>query len=198
MTSVEELEPKRFEKLSILAKSIDLQGLGGYDECAYLPGHTRDRSSEYLKLFGKSLRLFRKSERASERKRSKFLGPVRLAAKHLLNVYFRNCPEPDMEELKLSQHPSGGVKETTNRIYGLLHQHWQCQCVQRAAQPYGPREARISLNKHQNLALKASSPRESHQTRQSAKFEILLPACKDSIEWKVANVEARNEAQWVI
>ncbi|KAK1977466.1 hypothetical protein LZ30DRAFT_634946 [Colletotrichum cereale] len=45
ITSVQEPEAKRFEKLSTLAKSIELQGLGGYDECASLLGHTRDRAS---------------------------------------------------------------------------------------------------------------------------------------------------------
>lgn len=117
-----------------------------------------------------------------------------MAAKHMLNVYFKDNSTREEPELRLSQHPSSGMKETSNRIYSLLESHWKCNCEQSAAGPDGPREARLSLVRHHVLALKLSSAC-AHARRRlpNAKYEILLPVCEKQAMWKVTNVEVSND-----
>ncbi|KAF3074304.1 Major intracellular serine protease [Trichoderma lentiforme] len=187
--NIEHVESKKFPGLHELAKSIQAHGLGGYDECSELLGHSTERRDQYLSLVGRNSLLFHKKEKDSETERAKFLKRVRGAKEHLLNVYFRPPCGVDAEEFDLSRHPSYGMKDLANKTYGLLERHWKCHCVQRASAPSGLREARLSLTIHRGLAPKVVPQGSTTHHRPQIKFEILLPLCKDDIEWKVTNVE---------
>lgn len=187
---------RAFKKLHSLAKLIEYRGLGHYHACGELLNYTDRDRKEYLDIIrqGSKVNLFHGAEKKSKSERQKFLEPVKLAAKHMLNVYFKDSSTRDEPELSLSQHPSSGMKEASNRIYALLESHWQCKCEHSAAGPGGRREARLSLVRHHVLALKLSSAR-THTRRRlpNAKYEILLPVCEKQAVWKVTNVEVNND-----
>lgn len=187
-----------FKKLHILADRIQDCHLGGYSACGELPNQTDRDENVYLKIIRQDskVKLFHQKGRASKSEREKFLEPVKMAAKHMLNVYFKDFSTPDAPEMSLSQHPSSGMKEISNRIYGLLHQHWQCNCERGAKRLHEQREARLSLVRHHVLALKLSSSwTEAPRRRPEAKYEILLPMCEEQAMWKVTNVEVNNDAK---
>ncbi len=175
-----------------MSNSIESHELGGFDECVELPFQSRERSREYLDLVGLGVLLFHKSERQSKKKRDKFLARVREASRHLLDVYCRDRPGADAEEFNLSQHPSRGIKDLANRMYDLLERHWKCHCDQCARRPNGTREARLSLIRHRVLAPKLPSHQVTLQKYPPAKFEVLLPVYRDSVEWKIANFEIKT------
>lgn len=173
-------------------------GLGGYDECSKLNDQTINNRNEYLKIIrqGRNFSLFRKQERKCKADRDKFLEPVRLAAAHLMNVYYTDRSAQDGIEVNLSDHPSSGMKELANRVYNILERNWQCTCIQKAARPSGSREARLSLIRHHILAMKLSSAGVFSRSRVgSVKYELLLPVCKNEVEWKVTNVEVRKNVK---
>lgn len=173
----------KFPRLDKLAGCIRSEDLGGYDECFELQGQSSELRHQYLSILGRSTPLFHKEEKRCKAERDKFLKRIRRATEHLLDVYFRT-PCGMAEEFDLSRHPSYGMKEIADRTYCLLERHWKCHCVQRI-KPYGLREARLNLFRsasnmeHQEIA--------AHNTL--AKFEVLLPVCKDKAEWKVTNIE---------
>lgn len=139
---------------------------------------------------GQDVSLFHKKEKLHQAKREKFLDRVKRAAKHLiLDVYCRSSSGLDAEDFNLSQHPGHGTKQLADRAYSLLEQHWRCNCSQRATRT---REARLSLIKHRQLAPKLSPSANTWQGCRRASFEVLLPTCKDSVEWKVTNVEVNH------
>jgi hypothetical protein len=84
------------------------------------------------------------------------------------------------------------MKELADKVYSVLEQHWRCTCIQRAARPGGTREARLSLARHRQLAPRTATRNGTNQAHLPAKFEVLLPVCKSTPEWKVTNVEVRN------
>ena len=178
--------------LNTLANSVESIGRGGFDECFELPGQPREQRKQYLDTMGRDVPLFHKNEKRDQRKRKKFLDRVNGAAKHVLDVYCKERSELDAEDFNLSQHPSHGMKGLADRVYNLLERHWRCNCTQRAARLTGLREARLSLIKHRQLAPKMPSHANTGRGHLPAKFEILLPVCKDSVEWKVINVEVKN------
>jgi len=147
---------------------------------------------QYLDVVGHGISLFHKSERRDPEKRGKFLRRIRRAAKHLLDVYCKDHDDVYAEEFNLSQHPSHGVKEFADRVYNILELHWRCKCGQRAAKTGGTREARLSLTRHRQLATKTSTQLSTRRAHLPAKFEVLLPVCKDVAEWKVTNVEVNS------
>ncbi|KAL7908226.1 hypothetical protein GGI35DRAFT_480935 [Trichoderma velutinum] len=187
--NTEHVESKKFPGLDKLAKSIQSYGLGGYDECFELQGQSNELRDQYLSITGRNILLFHKEEKSSKTERDKFLKRVRGATEHLLSVYFRAPCGVDAEEFDLSKHPSYGMKDLANKTYGLLERHWKCHCVQRASAPCGLREARLSLVIHRRLPPKVALGGTTANNCSQAKFEILLPLCKDDIEWKVTNVE---------
>ncbi|KAF8867425.1 hypothetical protein BDZ45DRAFT_795139 [Acephala macrosclerotiorum] len=191
-TAVGPSERKQFPMLNHLTNSIESIGLGGFDECSELPTQPRERRGQYLGIMGPNVSLFHKKEKWDLHKRKKFLDRVKGAAKHLLDVYCKEDSGLDAEDFSLSQHPSHGMKELANRAYNLLEQHWRCSCAQRAAMPAGAREARLSLIRHCQLAPKMPSHASTRRGHLPAKFEVLLPVCNDSVEWKVTNVEVKN------
>lgn len=190
---MEQGEGEQFPALNELYNLIELRGLGGFDECLELPGQPSERRRQYVDLVGRGVSLFHKSERQSKGKRDKFLHRVKEASKHLLDVYCRDRSGTDAgEEFGLSQHPSHGIMDLADRVYSLLERHWKCHCAQRAARPSGAREARLSLIRHRQLAPKLPLPEIRAQSHHPAKFEVLLPVCKGSVEWKVTNVEVKQ------
>ncbi|KAK2759746.1 subtilisin-like protease [Colletotrichum kahawae] len=95
-------------------------------------------------------------------------------------------------ELSLSQHPSSGLKEISNKIYRILERNWQCNC--NTARQSEPREARLSLIRHHILGLKLTSNSvEAQIQRHKANYEVLLPVCKNRMEWKVTNVAVSKD-----
>jgi hypothetical protein len=150
-----------------------------------LADQTSERRKRYLKIIGRDISLFHENEIKSHEKRRKFLERVKEANQHLSKVYLNDRSEQDAEECNLSQHPSNSMKELANRVYDLLEQHWKCRCPQRA-----PREVRLSLIRHRQLAPKLPSQYFTMQDCIPAKFEVLLPVRKDSVGWKVTNIEA--------
>lgn len=191
----EQHEERSFKKLQNLAKRIESRGLGHYPACGELLSHTDHHRNEYLDTIrqGSKVNLFHGAEKKSKSERQKFLEPVKMAAKHMLNAYFKDSSTRDEPELKLSQHPSSGTKEISNRIYTLLESHWQCSCEHSPAGPDGRREARLSLVRHHMLALKSSSACIHARRRLfKAKYEILLPVCEKQAMWKVTSVEVNN------
>ncbi|PVH69882.1 subtilisin-like protein [Cadophora sp. DSE1049] len=184
MTTARQNDRELFQMLNDLAKSIESRGLGGYDECLELPSQTSEHRKRYLELMGRDVSLFHKNEMKNDEKRGKFLKRVKEANRHLSDVYYRNISGQDAEEFNLYQHPSHGMKELANRAYHLLERHWKCHCSQRAV-----REARLSLIRHRQLGPKLPSQEVTRQDYIPAKFEVLLPVCKDSVEWKVTDVE---------
>ena len=184
----------QFPQLCALASHLDAAGLGGYHECAEMLGQTQDKREQYLKLINADVSIFHKNERRDSAKREKFLKRIRRGAKHLMEVYCTDHSGPETEGFSLAQHPSYGMKEFADRVYDVLERHWRCSCPQRAARPSTGREARLSLIRHRQLAPKIKNGAKGGGLQPSAKFEILLPVCKDSVEWKVTNVEIRNPA----
>ncbi|KAM0455083.1 hypothetical protein ACHAPV_007972 [Trichoderma viride] len=177
----------KFPRLNKLAECIQSQDLGGYDECFELQGQSSETRRRYLSIIGHGTPLFHKEEKRCKAERDKFLKRIRRATEHLLDVYFRT-PCGMAEEFDLSRHPSYGMKEIADRTYGLLERHWKCQCVQRA-KPYGLREARLNLFAHHRSASNMVQQGITAHNHTLAKFEVLLPICKDNVEWKVTNVE---------
>ncbi|EHK26381.1 uncharacterized protein TRIVIDRAFT_63697 [Trichoderma virens Gv29-8] len=185
---IEHAQLKEFPGLYQLAKSIQSKSLGGYDECFELQAQSSEIRDQYLRIIGQNIFLFHKEENKSTAARDKFLKRIRGATEHLLDVYFRHPCGVDAEEYELSKHPSYGMKVLANRTYYLLEQHWKCDCV-KWARPCGLREARLCLILHRRLAPKVAPQGIAAHNNPLAKFEILLPVCKDNIEWKVTNVE---------
>lgn len=130
--------------------------------------------------------LFHGKETKSEKGRKKFLERVREATEHLLDVYCKDRSGQDAEEFNLSQYPGHGIKDRANIVYNILEQHWKCNCTQRPTQV---REVRLSLIRHRQLAPKRPSQGITVQDDFPTKFEVLLPVCKTSVPWKVANVQ---------
>lgn len=182
-------ELEQFPQLSALSHTIESCDLGGYEECSALPNQPVERREQYLAIMGRDFTLFHKSERLLEQERNHFLKRITEAYKHFLDVYLRDCPSLDGEEYNLPQHPSHGMKELADRVYNLFEQHWKCHCAQRSAGSPGAREARISLTRHRLLLPKLPLKEVTVQGHVPAKFEVLLPVCKDNVEWKVTNVE---------
>jgi hypothetical protein len=166
--------------------------LDGFDECADILCQSKENHQKYLNTVGQGISLFHKSERRDSEKRGKFLKRVRRAAKHLLDVYCKDHDDSHAENFNLFQHPSHGMKEFADRVYNILELHWRCKCVQRVAKSGGTREARLSLARHRQLGPKTSAQISTRRAHLPAKFEVLLPVCKDVAEWKVTNVEVRN------
>ncbi|KAL0936356.1 subtilisin-like protease [Colletotrichum truncatum] len=186
-----------FKKLHDIVTRIESHGLGGYNACAELSSQTEDQRQRYLDIIRQDMKveLFHGKEKTSKLVREKFITPIKIAATHLSNVYCRDRSTHGNSELSLSQHPSSGMRDAANRIYSMLERHWQCNCHQRATRPERAREARLSLIRHHILALKLSSGRTSSRgLLQKAKYEVLLPVCKEQVEWKVTNVEVNKEA----
>lgn len=153
-----------------------------------------EKREQYLKLIGQGVPLFHNNEKRDPDKRNKFLKRIRTAKNHLLEVYCKVHSGTDLEGLSLSQHPSHGMKEVADRVYNILERHWRCSCSHRAVRPTGVREARLSLIRHRELAAKTSSHISTTTAHLPAKFEVLLPVCKDDARWKVTNVEVKNAA----
>ncbi|KAF1941676.1 subtilisin-like protein [Clathrospora elynae] len=184
---VETGDRAQFPHLNNLAKSIEVLGLGGYDDCYEVGSHSESHRKKYLDVLV-NISLFHGSEKGDPDKRKRFLKQVRIAAKHLLNVYYKDESRHDFEGLTLSQHPSHGAKFLADKVYDTLERHWKCECPQGAARPPGSREARPSLTKHRQFIPKALGG----MTHTPARFEVLLPVCKDSIEWKITHVEVKS------
>lgn len=188
MNDIEHVNSKQFRRLDKLAECIQSEDLGGYDECFELQGQSSALRHRYLSLIGHNTPLFHKEEKRCKADRDKFLKRIRRATEHLLDVYFRAPCGVGAEEFDLSRHPSYGMKEIANRTYGLLERHWKCHCVQRV-RPYGLREARLNLFAHRRSASEVAQQGITAHNHSLAKFEVLLPVCKDNVEWKVTNVE---------
>lgn len=191
-------QARPFKRLQILADRIQCRHLGGYSACWELPNQTDQDRNVYLDIIrqGSKVNLFHGKEKKSKSEREKFLEPLKMAAQHLLNAYFKDTSSRDEPELSLSQHPSSGMKETSNRIYSLLWRHWQCNCEHSTTGPHGQREARLSLVRHHALALKLSSSwNEALGRVPKARYEILLPVCEEKVKWKVTNVEVNNDTR---
>ncbi|KAL6399874.1 hypothetical protein AUP68_17283 [Ilyonectria robusta] len=186
-------QAEEFPKLEQLCRSIELKGLGGLEECSALLDQSAKHQKIYLALLGSDVRLFHAKEQQNGDKRAKFLVRVKRAAAHLLDVY---CRDPhsgqDIEDLSLSQHPSHGMKELADKVYGLLDHHWKCECSHRGARPTGSRQARLSLIRYRQLADQIASKAIAQQAHLSVNFEILLPVCRDIVEWKVTNFEVEK------
>ena len=84
------------------------------------------------------------------------------------------------------------MKELADRVYNKLELHWRCKCDQRAINSGGSRVASLSLARHRQLAARTSAKSTLRRTHLPAKFEVLLPVCKDVAEWKITNVEVNN------
>lgn len=168
--------------------SIESIGRGDFNECEFLD-QPREHRKLYLDIMGRDITLFHKKEKLDQRKRKKFLDRVNGAARHLSDVYCKENSGLDAEDFDLSQHPSYGMKELSNRVYHPLERHWRCNCAQR---PTRVREARLSLIRHRHLAPKMPPHANTRRDHLPAKFEVLLPVCKDSVERKATNVEVKN------
>ncbi|KAH7176810.1 peptidase S8/S53 domain-containing protein [Dactylonectria macrodidyma] len=186
-------QAEQHPRLEHLSRCIESKGLGGLEECSALLDQSDQHQRLYLALLGSDVRLFHSKEQQNDDKRSKFLVRVKRAAAHLLDVY---CRDPhsgrDVEDLSLSQHPSHGMKEMAERVYGLLEQHWRCECTHKAMRSTGSRQARLSLIRYRQLAHQLTSKTIAQQARLSVKFEILLPVCNDIVNWKVTNFEVEK------
>jgi hypothetical protein len=136
--------------------------------------------------------VFRSSEKLDLKKRGKFLRQIERSCELLLNVYTDETFMPGSEEFNLPQHPSHGMKELANTVYNLFELHWRCKCTQRAELPTGAKEARLSLMRHRQLVRRIQSHAHTSQRPSPAKFEVLLPVCKESEEWKVTTVDVKN------
>jgi hypothetical protein len=178
----------QFPQLHDLACSIASFDLGGYNECYEILSQSDEQHQKYLDILGSDISLFRGSEQTNWDKREKFLKRVRVAAKHLLEVYCKDDTGPEAESLTLSQHPSHGAKESADKLYKCLQRHWRCDCPQRATKQLGAREARLSLTRYRQFAPRVPKAR----ALASLNFEIVLPVCKDKVEWKVTNVEVKS------
>lgn len=191
-------ERRPFRKIQNLANLIEYRGLGCYSACSELLIQTDQDRNAYMGIIrqGSKVSLFHGKEKTSKSEREKFLEPVKMAARHMLNVYFKDSSTHDELELSLSQQPSSGMKETSNRIYSLIQSHWQCNCEHRTTGPHGQREARLSLVRHHVLALKLSSAWTDPRRRlPKAKYEILLRMCEKQSKWKVTVVEVSNDTR---
>ncbi len=140
--------------------------------------------------------LFRREKTPEDaRERKKFLKIVKTASRHLLMLYYEP-PQANDTPLNLTSHPSNGVKKLADSVHDLLGQHWKCECNWRP--PTGVREARLSLTRHRHFLLKVAEPPQptlagrghSRAANTNAKFEVLLPVCKNCVAWKVTNVHA--------
>ncbi|KAI9147009.1 Major intracellular serine protease [Paramyrothecium foliicola] len=179
----------KYPLLTSLAASIDEQQLGGYERCFELPGQSDAERLQYLEIMGHRVSLFRKDENKSQEKRDKFLTRVKEAATHLLNVYLSDRSGQEAEEFSLSEHPSKEMKELANKAYTILQRHWICQCNLRTSRSARAREARLSLVRHRQLAPRLSQHQIAIEDHLTAKFEVLLPMCRDAVEWQVTNIE---------
>lgn len=185
----------RFPRLQDLSKALQSKSLGGFDKCPEVLCQSSEEHGQYLNLVGRNASLFHKSEIKLEKERRRFTTSVRAAGKHLLDVYFRDTSAADDDEFSLSQHPSRGIKELANCLYGLLERHWKCRCPQHhwgTSLAVG-REARLSLIRHRQLAPKVAVMEATAQSYRPARFEILLPVTKHGVQWKVVNVEVKTQ-----
>ena len=173
-----------FQQLSVLAGSLDLQGLGGYHECREIMTQSADKRQSYLTILTTHVPLFRKSEKKDAGKRAKFLNRMRRAATHFLDVYCKAEPSQDDEVPTLSKHPSHGMSDMADKVYRALDHNWTCQCSHRGARWRKTKEARLSLTRHRRFEIAGA--------QRSVKFELLLPICKDDAVWKAANFEVRQ------
>jgi hypothetical protein len=137
--------------------------------------------------------LFRREKTPEDRRdREKFLKIIKAASHHLLKVYFEPA-QPDDACPNLASHPSNGVKKLADSVYDLLDRHWKCRC--HWPPPAGAREARLSLTRHDEFLKVKVPPRptraplhRSGNVSVNAKFEVLLPVCKECVTWKVTDV----------
>lgn len=193
----EQEDQAKFPRLQDLSETLLSQDLGGFDKCHEADHQSSEESQQYLALVTRvgKVSLFHKKEIQSEKERRKFISRVRVAAKHLLGVYYPNPSAVEGDEFNLSRHPSGGTKELANRLYGLLERHWNCRCPQQhfGARLTAGREARLSLIRYRQLAPKVIATGQGAQRCHPAKFEILLPVTKDAVEWKVTNIEVKEQ-----
>lgn len=174
-------------KLADLASSMKSLKLGGYDECYEIGSQSDDQRQKYVNVLGPGISLFRGSELDDIGKRAKFMKRIKVAAKHLSDVY---CPEDvdgEVQGLSLSKHPSHGAKAGADKLYNSLQRHWRCNCPRRATDMIGSREARLSLTRYRQFAtIAAQNPLSS------LSFEVILPIFRDSVEWKVTNFEVKK------
>lgn len=177
-----------FPGLDRLTCSISPNGIANLDECSQLQVQTDIQYRRYLEAFSPKVKLFHTDEITDKGKRQRFLRRVQRARTHLMEVYYKDSSS-EAENLSLSRHPSHGMKKFANIVYDLLEKHWRCNCPQRAAKPFGAREARLSLVRHRHLAPKV--PANTAQYHPETKFEVLLPVCQERVEWKVTNVEVK-------
>lgn len=185
----------RFPRLQDLSKALQSKSLGGFDKCPEVLNQSSEEHGQYLNLVGRNVSLFLKSEIKLKKERQKFTTVLRAARNHLLGVYFRHTSTADDDKFSLSHHPSRGIKELANCLYGLLERHWKCPCPQHhsgASLAVG-REARLSLIRHRQLAPKVAVMEATAQSYRPANFEILLPVTKNGVQWKVVNVEVRTQ-----
>jgi hypothetical protein len=170
-----------------VADSIESRNLGGYKECYEILSQSEDQHKTYVNILGPDVSLFRGSELADFDKREKFLKRIQVAANHLLDVYCREEANGEVDSLSLSQHPSHGAKESADKLYKSLQRHWSCSCPPRATETSGTREARLSLTRYRQFA-----PRVPRRPLASLSFEVVLPVCNNSAEWKVTNFEVQS------
>lgn len=185
----------RFPRLQYLSKALQSKSLGGFDKCPEVLSQSSEEHGQYLNLVGRNASLFHKSEIESEKERQKFTTKLHAARNHLSDVYICDTSAADDDEFSLSQHPSRGIKELANCLYGLLERHWKCRCPQlhSGASLAVGREARLSLIRHRQLAPKVAVMEATAQSYRPAKFEILLPVTKHGVQWKVVNVEVKTQ-----
>ncbi|KAH8698202.1 hypothetical protein GQ44DRAFT_832238 [Phaeosphaeriaceae sp. PMI808] len=187
----------RYPQLSALAASIERLGWNGFDECSDILNQSRDKSEQLLTLLGRNVLLFHKEEKRDSDKRNKFIKRIRRAAKHLLEVYCRGNTEIEAESFNLPQHPSHGMKDFANTAYNVLERHWRCKCSHWRTRSLVTREARLSLIRHRQMGPKLPTEVGPKSTYFPARFEILLPLCKDDVDWKVANIEVKHSRSYV-
>lgn len=178
----------QFPRLSGLADSIDTNGWSSPEECSQILTQTCEKHETYMGLLGPQISLFHKEELRNAEKRNKFMRRLRMATKHLLDIYCTQDAAIGIEAFSLPQHPSHGMKEIADKVYFALQQHWRCNCSQRRIKSNGAREARLSLTRHRQMGMKI----DSGGAPGPAKFEVVLPLCKDDTDWKVTNIEVRH------
>lgn len=175
-----------------MADRLETLGWDGFEECCQIPNQSAEKRDKLLDCLGRQAILFHKKEIPSDDERYKFLKRIRTAAKHLLDVYCANDTGSEVGNFTLPQHPSHGMKELADKVYYALERHWRCNCSQRTVKSSGAREARLSLIRHRQMGIKKSNWMDSKPASDLAKFEVLLPICKDDVDWKATNIEVRH------
>ena len=175
-----EVDVEREETSSVGSDDSDDDGEGGAAETA-----AEEKLRRCVVELGAAACLFRRERRPEDaHERKKFLKIVKKASRHLLQLYFEP-PQADDAPPNLASHPSNGVKKLADSVNCLLGQHWKCRCHVR--RPAAVREARLSLTRHRKFLLKAATPPRSAREEN---FEVLLPVCRQSVTWKVTDVQA--------